>query len=353
MNPLESILVTTDFSDAANQALQRAALIATQHQARLTLLHVVDPSALKGPRTWFSSAAGIDHKVAVAQAALGRLAARLAGRHDLHVTQVVQVGRPLEHICRMTDEADLLVFGTKRVNPLRNLLLGTPTEQLLRLVRRPVLVAKRAAQDNYQCVLVAVNLDADPMAMLRSAGALAPAASLHALHALSTRRMDRMRASNVPERVIQEVGGSERLRGMAKLRAMLRSTGLGDAQAAVDHGDPSRLTLDKQQQLSADLIVLGKDGQSALCNFLLGSVAQRILASAPCDILIMPKVAALRGSVKLPASGTWLDSSPARVFDPVDALAPAVPKWAKAPAGLRASAQSKPETRTDADAQPA
>ena len=56
MNLLTSILVTIDFSDAANEAARRAAQIAPQNDARLTLLNVVDPSRFKGPRALISPA---------------------------------------------------------------------------------------------------------------------------------------------------------------------------------------------------------------------------------------------------------------------------------------------------------
>jgi nucleotide-binding universal stress UspA family protein len=317
MTLLNAILVTTDFSDDAHNAVRRAALIAAQHNARMTLLHVVDPTTLKGPRAWFSSPSGIDHKVAVAQAALGRLAAEVAGRHDVHVSVEALVGHPLELVCRKAEEVDLLVIGSRRANSLRSLIFGTPTEQMLRLVRRPVLVTRQAAQTAYRRVLIAVDLDKSPHSMLRSASALAPAASLYVFHALSTRRMDRLQASDVPSAVIRDVGASERQRGLARLHAVLASTGLAGAQASVDHGEAPRLTLARQQELGADLIVLGKDGSSALCNFLLGSVPQRVLSSAACDVLVLPKVA-LRGESGMAPLETWLDAGPRRTFEGVE-----------------------------------
>lgn len=316
MTPLNSILVTTDFSDEAHNAVRRAALIAAQHKARMTLLHVVDPATLKGPRAWFSSPSGIDHKVAVAQAALGRLAAEAAGRHDVHVSVEVLIGRSLEHVCRKAEEANLLVIGSKRTNPLSSLILGTPAEQILRLVRRPVLVAREAAQAPYRRVLIAVDPETDTThSLLRCASTLAPASSLHVFHALSTRRMDRMQSSDVPAAIIREVGDGERQRGLVRLRSTLTSIGLTGVQASVAHGDARQLTVQKQQELGADLIVLGKDGRSALCNFLLGSVPQRVLSNAKCDVLVLPKVA-LRSGSGMASLGTWLDAEPRKAFEP-------------------------------------
>ncbi|MEO7152462.1 MAG: universal stress protein [Burkholderiaceae bacterium] len=348
MIALNSILVTTDFSDAGNNAVRRAALIAAQHEARVTLLHVVDSDAYKRSRTWPGASTGIDPKVAAAHAALGRLAAEVAGRHDVHVSQVVRVDRPLEHVCRMADEADLLVIGFKRVNPLRSFILGTPTEQLLRLVRRPVLLAKQAALDDYRRVLVAVDLGSDHESMVRSTSALASAASLHVFHALSTRRMDRMRASDVPARVIREVGDGEQQRAIARLRSMLASMGLQGARASVDHGDPRRLTLETQLETGADLVVVGKDGQSAMCDFLLGSVAQRVLSSAKCDVLVMPK-GSHRGSARLSTGGTWLDSGSRKTLEPIHVA----PKTAREATLSGQGSREHPQARSKAVAQAA
>ncbi|WOB06039.1 universal stress protein [Piscinibacter gummiphilus] len=310
MFPLTSILVTTDFSDDARNAVRRAALMAAGHRARLSLLHVVDPPALKGPRAWFASQAGIDHKVSVARAMLDRLVAELESRYRVQATPVVRVGRSLEQVCAAAAEADLLLVGSKRVNPLRSSMLGTPTEQLVRLVRRPVLVVKREAAQRYQRVLVAVDLDTAFGDMLHSASALAPGADLHVFHALSTRRADRMRMSGVPSEVIREVSDSERQRGAARLQSMLAAIGHAGAQVSVDHGDPRVLTLEMQHTVDADLIVLGQDGASALCNFLLGGVPRRVLSAATCDVLVMPKLAQGEGA-RVPARRTWLDSGPA------------------------------------------
>jgi len=336
MIPLKSILVTTDFSDHANNAVRRAALLAAQHTARMTLLHVVDPSALKGPRAWFSSMTGLDHKVAVAQATLGRLAAEVAGRHDLIATQAVLVGRPLEQVCRLAEEADLLVIGSKRPDPLRSLLLGTPTEQLLRLVRRPMLVVKQSALDRYERVLVAVDIDRDSESMLHGMGGLANGASLHVFHALSTRRTERMRASDVPADVIREVWDGERQRGIVRLRSTLASIGLTGAQASVEHGDPRLLILERQRAIAADLIVLGQDGQSALCSFLLGGVPRHVLPRAPCDVLVMPKVGR-RDRVRMLAGRPWLESAPLKV---VEAIAP-TEETADATAGRQRDARAR------------
>lgn len=290
MTPLTAILVPSDLSGSADTAVQRALQVAARHGAAVRLLHVVDPAGLRAPRRWFAPGPALEQRLALARATLDRLAGDLAARHGLSVTATVLAGAPLEQICRAADGADLLVLGSRRHNPLRSLVCGTPAEQLLRVVRQPVLVARQPVLlPSYRRVLVAVALDSDSTPLLQGAGALAPATALHLFHALGTRRLERLRASDVAEVIVREVGDGERLRAAARLRALLGAAGLPNAQATVAHGDPVRLTLQRQQDIGADLVVLGQGGQSALCRFLLGSLPQQLLADAACDVLVMPR----------------------------------------------------------------
>ncbi|MEO8057243.1 MAG: universal stress protein [Burkholderiales bacterium] len=348
MTSLDSILVTTDFSDEAHNAVRQAAFIAARHKSRLTLLHVVDPSLLKGPRSWFAPPCTIEHKLAVAHAALGRLAADLTEQHDLRVSAEVLVGRPLEHVCRKAEKFDLLVIGSKHANLLKSLIFGTAAEQVLRLVRRPVLVVRQALQTHYERVLIAVDLEREPQSMLRSARAFAPEASLHVIHALGSQRMNRMLASDVPSAVIREVGDGERQRSRARIRSMLASIGLTGVRISVAHGDAPQLTVQRQQEIAADLIVLGKDGPSALCNFLLGSVPQRVLSTASCDVLVVPKPA-LRGHAGMASPGTWLSAGPRNALERFDAL----PETATAMVPRRQRLAAGPEWRTPSEVQAA
>jgi nucleotide-binding universal stress UspA family protein len=199
----------------------------------------------------------------------------------------------------MADRADLLVIGSKPVNPLRSLMFGTPTERLLRLVRRPLLVTKRPAHATYQKVLVAVGLAGHPEPMLRRASVLGPQASLHLVHVLDVAGLNRLVANRVATPIVREHGRRERVSALRRLNALLDGADLAGAQVSVDHGDAAVLTLLQQTALGADLVVLGQGGQSAFCNFLLGNVTQRVLAGAPCDVLVMPSTRGRRGE-------TWL-----------------------------------------------
>jgi nucleotide-binding universal stress UspA family protein len=50
-------------------------------------------------------------------------------------------------------------------------------------------------------------------------------------------------------------------------------------------GAPYRIIVDRVAKLPADLVVMGTQGRRGLSHMLLGSVAERVMRSAPCPVL--------------------------------------------------------------------
>lgn len=50
-------------------------------------------------------------------------------------------------------------------------------------------------------------------------------------------------------------------------------------------GNPYRTIVERATKLPADLVVMGTQGRSGLSHLLLGSVAERVVRSAPCPVL--------------------------------------------------------------------
>jgi nucleotide-binding universal stress UspA family protein len=66
----------------------------------------------------------------------------------------------------------------------------------------------------------------------------------------------------------------------------LKSTELS-VDTSVRHGDPRRVIVDEAMQWGADLIIIGARGHSALERWLIGSVAQNVVAHAPCSVEVV------------------------------------------------------------------
>lgn len=291
MAPFRSILVATDFSVDGNNAVRRAALLAQQHDARLSMLHVVKTAGNKPLREWFSPSIDIELKSAQARATLRRFAAEIAGRHDVVTNIELRVGDALEEVLRASERADLVVLGQRGNNPFRDLVIGKTADRLLRACRCPVLIVKQSADDPYRRVLVPVDFTPCSDAAVRAAAFLAPDTGIQVFHAIGPARDARLRAADVPEPIIRESRAKEEAGLIARMRRSVARLGLDSRRMsfALGRGPAARSALHKAQTLGADLIVAGKQGRSTMAAFLLGSVSKRLLAGSSCDMLVIPR----------------------------------------------------------------
>jgi nucleotide-binding universal stress UspA family protein len=137
-------LIPTDFSASAEQALDYAIRLARTLNARLTVLHVLQPVPMAGagmgivlPETYLQEV-----KEAVQrdmEAALARVTA--AG---LTAERIVLSGVPFQEIIETAKarQVDLIVMGTHGRTGLMYVLLGSVAEQVIRLAPCSVLVVR-------------------------------------------------------------------------------------------------------------------------------------------------------------------------------------------------------------------
>jgi nucleotide-binding universal stress UspA family protein len=58
-----------------------------------------------------------------------------------------------------------------------------------------------------------------------------------------------------------------------------------ETRAAV--GDPAAVLIEAARESGADLVIVGRRGQDFVARTLLGSVSQRVVQNAPCDVLVV------------------------------------------------------------------
>jgi universal stress protein A len=158
------VLVPTDFSEPATQALRYALEEATLHHAKVTLLHVMPPHT--GIEVYFitgapGTEAGFD-PVMGGRFGTPRPPQPTVVRHDHNEEALPQLrdlvpesfhgawevelaaGHPAETIVRVAQErdADLIVIGTHGRTGIQHVLLGSVAEKVVRLAPCPVLTVR-------------------------------------------------------------------------------------------------------------------------------------------------------------------------------------------------------------------
>jgi nucleotide-binding universal stress UspA family protein len=137
------ILAGTDFSDLGDAALLRAAQIAIQSKAKLTLVHVVAEEDAPNP---MYSSHEVRHHVERLEESHKRLTGELASREALsahiEVGFEIRAGSPAEQILSVAEEkgCDLIVIAATSKKGLTLWLLGSTAERVLKGARRDVLV---------------------------------------------------------------------------------------------------------------------------------------------------------------------------------------------------------------------
>jgi nucleotide-binding universal stress UspA family protein len=290
MKTMRCIIAATDFSDEAQYAAERAAIVAKEQHATLNLLHVISDSALQDLRRSFEVLGEVETKlIDDARGMLQDIAASIGQKTGMEARADLRTGQVLAEILAASESADLLVLGAHGATPLRDLMLGTTTERLLRTCKRPMLVAKRLPHATYGQVIVGVDFSPYSAPALNMARRIAPGARITIVHAFRVQFEARLRIAGAADDTIHRYCEAQRQDAVKRIRDLIRES-KDDAyriSVAVEHGDPSRVILAKEEELSADLIVIGKHGQSMIEALFLGSVTRHVLTGSKCDVLVV------------------------------------------------------------------
>ena len=316
MTPFKSILAATDLSASATNAVRRAALLASQHGARLRVVHVVNPGGLTRLREWLSPLIDADLKADDARERLHRLAAELTHRYAVSAAVEVRIGDTVDELHRAAATADLLVVGQRRRNALSEWVLGKTAQRLVEKCQRPVLVVKRVAEGGYRKVLVPIDLTPGSNAAAVVASSLAPEVGLHIFHAFNSSGEVVMSVADVRDHVIRESLAREEAGMLARMRRSMARLGLDTRNMifSIGRGSPIMATLQQAKSLRADLMVARKQRRARNATSILGSV-NSLLARTRCDMLIVPggvpdswqpeAVTPPRPLTRIGASGGW------------------------------------------------
>jgi len=283
------ILLATDLSARSDRAMDRAALIAREHQAELVVLHVMERLPADSPprhmSMWLQSEAPANtpRLTELVRRHLGSTADELGDR----VRVRIEAGDPTEVILQVAgdEKCDLLVTGVARNEFLGRLTLGATVDRLLRAADPPLLIVTDRATGPYRRVVIATDLSPTSLVALEVAAALFPAGKLTVFH-----------GRDVPYTSLSSDPGALRTSAqqsaLVETNAFVAAAPLSDdvrarLQVLVRAGAPERHLADLARHDAVDLVALTTLGRGAVLSALLGSVAKQIVTSLPCDALVV------------------------------------------------------------------
>lgn len=291
MNPLKHILVATDLSPYARNAAERAAYLSKAQQASLDLLYVANPAPFERLKQLVVPDDDLLNRVLdSAGEKIHALAAMLFQRYDISAGVQVASGSVTTEITRVVQDkhSSLLVCGARGQSVARRLLLGSTVQKMLSRMPCPLLVVKPAPRDAYRTVLVPVDFSPVSLRAIALARRITPQAEIILLHVYEAPFESSVRFAHIDHDTLTHYRNVIRKDAVTQLAALSKAAGMPDARQIVVHGDPGWRIAEQEQELECDLIVVGKQGTSALEELLVGSVTKHVLNESQCDVLVSP-----------------------------------------------------------------
>jgi nucleotide-binding universal stress UspA family protein len=280
----KKILLATDLSCRCDRALDRAAQLAQHWNARLLVLHVLEPKAPFLEEDHFARLPTWRRP----QDRIGLVTAQIKRDllQDLPAVAVrVEEGEPaptIDAIAR-AEGCDLMVTGVARDETFGRYLLGTTVDALVRHSAVPVLIVKRRLRP-YGEIVVATDFSDSSRHALNAAAKFFARSALTLFHGfdipfsgLLDKRDFRDQLESVEREACKKfLDGSD-----------LTEEQRGRIKVLVEYGTPEKMIQAYMQDKNVQLVILGTHGRSGLFEILIGSTAKRILNAAPGDVLLI------------------------------------------------------------------
>jgi nucleotide-binding universal stress UspA family protein len=275
---MKTILVPTDLSDLASNALAVAVDLARAYGATVLLVHyepfsIARASTVEGAMSMLSY---LDEHEDTHRAELQQLAENPV-YHDVRIIPINCKDEAGLYEAMIERQADLIVLATHGTSGWNELLVGSNAEHIVRYAHCPVLVLKGAVTAFAPKNPIAA-IDVDDV--LRANWPVYPFGAggyeLHQFVYVST-PTDTLAADGVRQ-WMQELATEN---GIADYELHIRHA------RTVESGILNYATESHQRTGNADLLVLFTHGYTGLRHLLLGSVAEDMLNHAPLPVLIL------------------------------------------------------------------
>ena len=273
MLTLQRILVPTDFSESAALAQAQANHLAYRHQANLHVLHVTRTPTLSDlvPR------------------------ARLTDWVRRHAPQATPAMRrpesALEGILQHADshDVDVIVMGTHGRRGVRDALLGSTAERVMRRARAPVLTVRagtdRGTTDRLHRILVPIDFSEPSRSLIAHARHMAATwqAEVTLLYVVEEPRFPHFFRLDAHRADLPTLA----VRAQTELKTLARATDGPEIplNGHVLTGDPAATIVEFAAVQGFDLILTATHGWTGLQRFMIGSVAEQVVRTAPCPVL--------------------------------------------------------------------
>jgi nucleotide-binding universal stress UspA family protein len=259
------------------RVVERAVMMAESSGAPLHLLHVLEPvgEAMIEPGLAQLMRQHQSHEAT-------RLAEWARQRAEIPVELEVVKGSPSWELTARAKTASLVVVGSSSIDAFS---VGPVAKRVARKSVTDTLVVRRQPRVPYRKIIAAVDFSEQSRASVDCGLGLFPNAEITALYSLPSRFDSILADAGL---FTEELEASRGVRmGMAQERMEEYAARWdGSVGTMVVDGPPAETIEEVVRRRGADLVIVASRGASSTRMVLLGTVAEGLVAQAPCDVMV-------------------------------------------------------------------
>lgn len=268
---------------SAVHALDRALWLARQNGAQVRLLYALDVPA-NVQRMILQNADMHNNLLTQANNVMSTLLEPFT-KAGVQADHQVVFGRSWMELVRsvLRDQHDLLIAGTRQLNPVARVIFGSTGMKLLRKCPCPVWLTQPDTEPELRSILVAHDLSEVGSRALELGAGMAEmcGAPLHVLHAVDNQdygvEYTRLVHSTLAERESQ---------ARQQLETELSHYNLSQpAQIHIANQSPEEALLAHIEKHQTEVLVMGTVSRSGIPGLLMGNTAERLLPNLTCSIV--------------------------------------------------------------------
>lgn len=279
---MKKILIPTDFSEFADKALQTAVSIAQKTKAEIILLNANEMAVAAMPiaEYYYYDKEKEQSYLRMVNESLNKTLQKIASEMDLgdvQVSTLVESGLlvdVVEEVCNR-ENIDLVVMGTQGATGMKEMLIGSNTEKVVRNAPCPVLAIPNKVAYEFKTIVFPTTLRPDQEKAFQKLAQMRNVfnGKIHLLYL------------NNPANLPDETAIEERK------NQLLSQAGLQNADVFVSQQnvfDEENAILEFARQVQADLIVMATHQRKGLAHLFLGSITEDTINHSEIPVLAIP-----------------------------------------------------------------
>jgi nucleotide-binding universal stress UspA family protein len=295
MLKLKKILLPTDFSRCAEQALAHTVFLAEKYNAEIHLLHVMtlfkDQPILINDE--ISETEEMIRKLENMVEKQFNKVVNYQGSANLVINKSTRRGisaAPIILEYASDQNIDLIVMGTHGRRGLGHLLVGSTTEEVVRMANCPVFSVRESEKpkslEAINKILVPVDFSDHSKSALAYAAEIAESydAQLQLFHAIEETVHPVYSLSGKSSKIDLVPGIEEDCRKKIKQMIQATSISMEETEIIVKSGQAALEIIRFATENLSDLIIIATHGLTGIEHFLLGSVTEKVVRMSPCPV---------------------------------------------------------------------